>query len=703
MEGRTMRSFLPVTFLLLLVVFAPAQEMPFVYDVENTCVDCLKPYMPSVSELPVIEHLPDPFAWADGRGRLVNRMDWRYRRAEISAQVQHYEIGYKPAPPETLLASFANNTLTVLVIVDGDSLTLTATITYPDSGTGPFPAVIGVGWPTGSLPQQLFLSRGVAGIAYNFSQVAPWTQEGRGRGGFYKLYPDPKVGYFTAWAWGVSRIIDGLEKVPEANIDLRHLAITGCSFAGKIALFSGALDERIALTISQEPGGGGDATWRFSQTITDRVETLSNAQSYGWYHQDVSQFNTAVTKLPFDHHEVMALIAPRALLVIGNPSMVWLAEESGYVGCKAAHEVWKALGVPDRFGFSKVGHSDHCGLPTAQYPEVIAFIEKFLLENQSANTNVAIHPGYTTNLSPWIPWTTPTLGTDTSYFEKPTIQSPHKIQLDIETDTTLTFVWSTVPNAAQYFFQLSTTPLFTSVILADSTIDTTKAVNGFQRGKNNYWRVRVQNINGQKGPWSEVGYFTIKIPLPAKTQLASAAPPLPNRADYIRFKWYKVEYADQYLVQMSTSETFNTLFAGATTWDTTYAFSQLREGTRYYWRVRASNITGAGPWSDVWNFVATIVSVDQTNALPTEYSLYQNFPNPFNPTTTIHFALPERTATTIVLFDVLGQTVQTLLSEELDAGYHHITFDGTHLPSGIYFYQIRTKKFSDTKKMLLLR
>ncbi|MEJ2354425.1 MAG: T9SS type A sorting domain-containing protein, partial [candidate division WOR-3 bacterium] len=113
-------------------------------------------------------------------------------------------------------------------------------------------------------------------------------------------------------------------------------------------------------------------------------------------------------KLPFDHHEVMAMIAPRALLVIGNPDMEWLAEESGHVACKAAHEVWKAFGVPDRFGFSKVGHPDHCVLPESQRPEVIAFVEKFLLGNTSTNTNIEISP-YDPDLSPWIPWDTPEL------------------------------------------------------------------------------------------------------------------------------------------------------------------------------------------------------------------------------------------------------------------------------------------------------
>jgi len=331
-----------LTLLLNTPVFVDllAGEMPLVYDVENTGADCPQPPLPSFGELPIIEALPDPFMWSDtSLGRITTRDEWRCRRAEIGALIQHYELGTKPEAPSNLEASFTDDTLLTVTIVEGvDTLTLYVPVSLPD-GEGPFPAVIGVGWvPTGSLPSDIFTSRGIATIHYMEGQVANAWSGTRGDGAFFDLYPDTERGKFIAFAWGTSRIIDGLEQCPEANIDLSHLAVTGCSYAGKIALFSGAFDERIALTLVQESGGGGDAAWRVSETLTG-VETLRNAQGFAWYHQDISQFNNAVTKLPFDHHELMAMVAPRALLVIGNPDMVWMAEESGHVACKAAQEV----------------------------------------------------------------------------------------------------------------------------------------------------------------------------------------------------------------------------------------------------------------------------------------------------------------------------------------------------------------------------
>ena len=95
----------------LMVVNSLAQVMPLVYDVENTGTDCPIPYLPSFNELPSIEALPDPFEWSDGRGRISNFSDWRYRRVEIGAEIQHYEIGEKPVRPDSITASYANDTL----------------------------------------------------------------------------------------------------------------------------------------------------------------------------------------------------------------------------------------------------------------------------------------------------------------------------------------------------------------------------------------------------------------------------------------------------------------------------------------------------------------------------------------------------------------------------------------------------------------
>jgi hypothetical protein len=390
-------TFLSVTFLCF---SAYAEEIPLVYDVENTGADCQEPPLPGVDQLPSVSMIPDPFEWSDGSSRSTNFSDWGCRRNEIKEEIENYEIGPKPDKPNDITASFNGSTLTVNIPVDGNTLTLTSQVTLP-AGNGPFPAVIGINSGTGSLPSSIFTSRNVAQIQFNFDQVMA-HQQTRGSEPINTLYPSLiHMGAYAAWSWGISRIIDGLELTQSTlPIDLQHLSVTGCSFAGKMALFAGSFDERIALTIAQEPGGGGHTAWRVSKTLGD-VETLC-ATSHAWFMESMfDNFCGNEDKLPHDHHELMAMAVPRALLVLGNPDYEWMAEESGYISSRAAHEVWKKFGIEDRFGFSIVGGHTHCSLPTSQYSEVEAFVDKFLLGKTSANTNVTTHPYPNTDHEAW--------------------------------------------------------------------------------------------------------------------------------------------------------------------------------------------------------------------------------------------------------------------------------------------------------------
>lgn len=397
-----------ITLLLTQTAAFGQTEIPLVYDRECTGGNYPVPEMPPIDKLPEITALPDPFAWADGNGRSTSFEDWERRRFEIARQLQHYELGMKPVvSKDSIEAVLHNDTLRVTVHENGETLLLTAPVKYP-GGNGPFPAIIGIGRPTGSLPPQLFDKRGIAQITFDFTQVMSHTQK-RGAEPINRLYPgQTEMGAYCAWSWGVSRLIDGLEKVgKKSHIDLSRLAISGCSFAGKMALFAGAFDERIALTIAQEPGGGGVDAWRVSETLGN-VETLGRT-NYAWFLESMRQFaGKNVSRLPVDHHELAALIAPRALLVLGNTDYEWLAEESDYVSCQAARTVWKAFGIEDRMGFSFQGGHMHCMLPESQYPEVEAFIDKFLLGKADVNTAVTKAEMFAdVDYLKWMPWADP--------------------------------------------------------------------------------------------------------------------------------------------------------------------------------------------------------------------------------------------------------------------------------------------------------
>jgi len=103
--------------------------------------------------------------------------------------------------------------------------------------------------------------------------------------------------------------------------------------------------------------------------------------------------------------------------------------------------------------------------------------------------------------------------------------------------------------------------------------------------------------------------------------------------------------------------------------------------------------------------ITKIESNDDAGSLfgSTDYLLSQNYPNPFNPSTNINFTLPNTEFVTLKIYDILGKEVATLINEELNAGNHTKIWDAKNLSSGVYFYKLQAGKFSETKKMILVR
>jgi autotransporter-associated beta strand protein len=412
----------------------PTNGLPNYYDFENTGLGYPAPPLPALGDpsLPYIQPLPDPYYWAsdpfniNGTGS-TNFSDWSHHRAEISAQVQNYEIGIKPyVDPTNMTVSVSgtgtSRTLSVIVtnVVSGTNRTIALSfpISLP-SASGTFPAIIGMNSQAGSVNSSLLTT--VAKITYSVNQVTVYGAQ-QGTDPYYQFYASPSVpaldtfntGQYSAWAWGCSRIIDGLYKLKGnlgggVQLDLSHIAVTGCSYAGKMALFCGALDERVALTIAQESGGGGAPVWRYSATEPPgSVEWLPNTD-HNWFSEGMFAFGngTNVGFLPEDHHELMAMVAPRALFATDNPDFVWLSNPSAYVSCKATEQVYTGFGISDRFGYNIVGGHNHCSTTTTIDSEMGAFINKFLLGQTNANTLIRdVDPNIvnTVDFARWTVW-----------------------------------------------------------------------------------------------------------------------------------------------------------------------------------------------------------------------------------------------------------------------------------------------------------
>ena len=125
-----------------------------------------------------------------------------------------------------------------------------------------------------------------------------------------------------------------------------------------------------------------------------------------------------------------------------------------------------------------------------------------------------------------------------------------------------------------------------------------------------------------------------------------------------------------------------------------------------------NNQTGyaVGDSGTVLKFVPPPVNVDVVSAEVTNFVLDQNYPNPFNPITKIKYSVPsvvsigERNLlVALKVYDVLGKEITTLVDEYKNPGDYEIDFDGSNLPGGIYFYQLKTGGYSQTKKMVMLK
>ncbi len=408
-----MRTKFMIMSLLTFVIssFTNAQ-IPFVFEKECPDVQYQMKDICLPTELPYVAFLPDPFRFQDGN-RSTDFKDWEHHRFEISQLVQQYEIGFRPKTSSNEITAVIEMTdsavktnrmpgwdkvkigktanLKVIVNHNGEALTINSFVMYPEKNILKCPALLGV---ANCLPPQLFLDKGCAIININVFDVCSHTQK-RGQEPINKLYPElVDNGSYSFWGWCVSRVIDGLQMLGEeqTGIDTRHLAVSGCSWAGKCALYAGAFDERICLVIPQEPGGGGVASWRYSETLGEVERSFNTNDAWFFANIKTDYAKECISKLPIDHHELAAMVCPRALLYFGNYDYKWLADESGYVSIQAAKEVYRTFGIEDRVGYSISSGHGHCQLPEYEWKYVDAYIDRFLLEKDNVATEFSVAP-----------------------------------------------------------------------------------------------------------------------------------------------------------------------------------------------------------------------------------------------------------------------------------------------------------------------
>jgi hypothetical protein len=340
--------------------------------------------------------LPDPLVAADGTP-IKDAAAWRRkRRPEILRLFEREVYGRAPGRPRSMRVETASverralegkatrKEITVRFSAEPDGPRMSLLLFVPNRASGPVPAFLGLNFqgnhgvhadpgitlsrqwmrPNGPgvvdnrateasrgsearrFPVETIVDRGYALATAYYGDLDPDFDDGFQNGVHPLFYgrgqkaPAPdEWGAIGAWAWGLSRALDVLER--ERHVDARRVAVIGHSRLGKTALWAGAQDERFAMVVANNSGEGGAA---LAKRWFGETSELLNVVNPHWFCGNFKNYDKDIAALPVDQHLLLALIAPRPLY-LGTAVEDRPADPKGeFLAARHAEPVWKLLG-----------------------------------------------------------------------------------------------------------------------------------------------------------------------------------------------------------------------------------------------------------------------------------------------------------------------------------------------------------------------
>ena len=403
-------------------------------------------FVPNYDESKVGSYtLPDPLVMNNGR-KITSASQWRARRQEILKRYETHVYGRTPAAAKAARISFSETSrdpkalgglatrkeVTVYLTGKKDGPKMFVLFYIPNARTQAAPVFLGLNFngnqaisndPGITLASSWLRDGKETGAVNNRAteksrgtEASRWAVEMALKRGYAvatiyngDLFPDHKDGlkesvipYFYrngqisqeaddwnalgAWAWGLSRAVDYIEK--DKDLDAKRIALLGHSRLGKGALWAGAQDERFALVISNEGGEGGAALAR--RNYGETVERINTSFPY-WFNANFKKYNKDVASLPVDQHMLLVLMAPRPLYVASAVEDQWADPLGEFLSAKAADPVYRllktdGLGVTEMPGLHQpvtttIGHHIRAGkhdVTSYDWEQYLNFADKHL-------------------------------------------------------------------------------------------------------------------------------------------------------------------------------------------------------------------------------------------------------------------------------------------------------------------------------------
>jgi hypothetical protein len=317
--------------------------------------------------------IPDPLK-PDGKRQITDRSEWEQSgRSQTLELFRTHVYGRAPDKPadlriETVLldskaidGSATHKRVKIVASDGGKSFAFEASLIYPNNRTGKLPTFLLINnrpiesadpsrkqqndfWPV-----EQIVARGFATAVFNTYDVDPDKDGPDARSqGVRGVWPagggtpvEDAWGTIAAWAWGAQRVMDWL--VTEPAIDGQRIALVGHSRGGKTSLWAGAQDARFSLVISNESGCAGAALSK--RVYGETVATINHNFPY-WFCDNFKQYDDREAELPIDQHQLLALIAPRALYVASADADLWADPRGEFLGLANAGPAYALYGLP---------------------------------------------------------------------------------------------------------------------------------------------------------------------------------------------------------------------------------------------------------------------------------------------------------------------------------------------------------------------